>query len=120
MPDLELFPAEEGEPAADQERESGVDMNAPLAARMRPRTLSEFRGQEHLLGEGRAIRAMLDQGSPKSMILRGPPGSGKTTLARLIAAEADVAFVSLSAVNEGIARVREIIEQAGANRVQPC
>ena len=114
MPDLELFPAEEGEPAADQERESGVDMNAPLAARMRPRTLSEFRGQEHLLGEGRAIRAMLDQGSPKSMILWGPPGSGKTTLARLIAAEADVAFVSLSAVNEGIARVREIIEQAGA------
>ncbi len=114
MPDLELFPSEEGEPAADQERESGVDMNAPLAARMRPRTLSEFRGQEHLLGEGRAIRAMLDQGSPQSMILWGPPGSGKTTLARLIAAEANVAFVSLSAVNEGIARVREIIEQAGA------
>ena len=88
-------------------------MNAPLAARMRPRKLSEFRGQEHLLGEGRAIRAMLDQGSPKSMILWGPPGSGKTTLARLIAAEASVAFVQLSAVSEGIARVREIIKQAG-------
>ncbi|HBD98238.1 MAG TPA: hypothetical protein DC060_08570, partial [Gemmatimonadetes bacterium] len=81
---------------------------------MRPRTLSEFRGQEHLLGEGRAIRAMLDQGSPQSMILWGPPGSGKTTLARLIAAEANIAFVSLSAVSEGIARVREIIKQASA------
>jgi putative ATPase len=114
MPDLELFPVGENEPAADQERESAVDMSAPLAARMRPRTLSEFRGQEHLLGEGRAIRAMLDQGSPKSMILWGPPGSGKTTLARLIAAEANLAFVSLSAVSEGIARVREIIKQAGA------
>ncbi|MCH7533504.1 MAG: replication-associated recombination protein A [Gemmatimonadetes bacterium] len=87
-------------------------MNAPLAARMRPRTLSEFRGQEHLLGEGRAIRAMLDQSSPKSMILWGPPGSGKTTLARLIAAETEVTFVPLSAVSEGIARVREIIEEA--------
>ena len=112
MTDLDLFPVDEGgPPAAGQE--SAPDMNAPLAARMRPRTLSEFRGQEHLLGEGRAIRAMLDQGSPKSMILWGPPGSGKTTLARLIAAEAEVTFVPLSAVSEGIARVREIMKQAG-------
>ena len=111
MADLELFPADESERAIEPEPGSQPDRNAPLAARMRPRTLSEFRGQEHLLGEGRAIRAMLDQGSPQSMILWGPPGSGKTTLARLIAAEANVAFVSLSAVSEGIARVREIIKQ---------
>ncbi len=109
MADLDLFPEK-------QERE-GVspagDANAPLAARMRPRALSEFKGQEHLLGEGRAIRAMLDHGAPQSMILWGPPGSGKTTLARLIAAEAEVTFVPFSAVTEGIARVRGIIAEAG-------
>ena len=114
MADLELFPADESERAIEPEPGSEPDRNAPLAARMRPRTLSEFRGQEHLLGAGRTIRAMLDQGSPQSMILWGPPGSGKTTLARLIAAEANIAFVSLSAVSEGIARVREIIKQASA------
>jgi putative ATPase len=79
---------------------------------MRPRTLDEFRGQEHLLGEGKAVRAMLDAGRPGSMILWGPPGSGKTTLARLIAAESDVAFVAFSAVTQGVARVREIIAEA--------
>lgn len=88
------------------------DASAPLAARMRPRTLAEFRGQEHLLGEGKAVRAMLDAGRIGSMILWGPPGSGKTTLARLIAAESDVTFVAFSAVTEGVARVREIIGQA--------
>ena len=76
MADLELFPADESERAIEPEPGSEPDRNAPLAARMRPRTLSEFSGQEHLLGEGRAIRAMLDQSSPKSMILWGPPGSG--------------------------------------------
>jgi putative ATPase len=85
---------------------------APLAARMRPRSLEEFRGQEHLVGAGRAIRAMLDARSVGSMILWGPPGSGKTTLARLIAAESGITFVSFSAVTEGVARVREIIAEA--------
>jgi putative ATPase len=80
---------------------------------MRPRTLAEFKGQEHLLGPGKAIRAMLDAGRPSSMILWGPPGSGKTTLARLVAAESGTTFVALSAVTEGIARVREIIAEAG-------
>jgi putative ATPase len=79
---------------------------------MRPRTLDEFRGQEHLLGEGKAVRAMLEAGRPGSMILWGPPGSGKTTLARLIAQESGVTFVPFSAVTEGIARVREIIAEA--------
>ena len=86
--------------------------SAPLPARMRPGSLDEFRGQEHLLGEGKAVRAMLEGGRPSSMILWGPPGSGKTTLARIIAAESDVAFVSFSAVTEGVARVREIIREA--------
>ena len=89
-----------------------IAAGAPLAARMRPRSIQEFRGQEHLLAEGKAIRAMLDAGRVGSMILWGPPGSGKTTLARLIAAESGVAFVSFSAVTEGVARVREIIAEA--------
>lgn len=96
------------------EPEDGAAASAPLAARMRPRTLEEFRGQKHLLGTGKAVRAMLDRGRPGSMILWGPPGSGKTTLARLIAAESDAAFVSFSAVTEGVARVREIIAEAAA------
>ena len=86
--------------------------DAPLAARMRPRSLAEFRGQEHLLGPGKALRAMIEAGRVGSMILWGPPGSGKTTLARLVASESGVAFVSFSAVTEGVARVREIIAEA--------
>lgn len=90
----------------------GIAAGAPLAARMRPRSIGEFRGQQHLLAEGKAVRAMLDAGRVGSMILWGPPGSGKTTLARLIAAESEVTFVSFSAVTEGVARVREIIAEA--------
>jgi len=108
MTELDLF----GAPTAHDSAEGGAP-SGPLAARMRPRTLEEFRGQEHLLGEGRAIRAMLESGHIGSMILWGPPGSGKTTLARLIASEADVTFVSFSAVTEGVARVRAIIAEAG-------
>jgi len=96
--------------------ESDVDDAAPLAARMRPRTLDDFQGQEQLLGEGRAIRAMLDGGKVASMILWGPPGSGKTTLARIIADVSGTNFVAFSAVTEGVARVREIIAEAGTRR----
>lgn len=84
----------------------------PLAARMRPRNLDEFVGQEHLLGQGRALRAAIESGAPGSMILWGPPGSGKTTLARLIAASSDRTFVPFSAVSEGVPRIRAIAEQA--------
>jgi len=88
----------------------------PLAARMRPRTLEEVRGQEHLLGPDRPLGRMLRGGELSSCILWGPPGSGKTTLARLLASRADAAFVSFSAVTEGVARVREVIAEARTRR----
>ena len=109
LADLDLFG---GDNEASQAAPGPPHEVGPLAARMRPRTLSDFRGQEHLLGEGKAIRAMLDAGEPGSMIFWGPPGSGKTTLARLVAGETDTTFVAFSAVTEGIARVREIIGEA--------
>ncbi|HWP02601.1 MAG TPA: AAA family ATPase, partial [Gemmatimonadaceae bacterium] len=88
----------------------------PLAARMRPRTIEEFVGQSHILGPGRPLREALERGSIGSLILWGPPGSGKTTLAGLIAQRTEKAFVPFSAVTEGVQRVREIIEEARARR----
>ena len=84
----------------------------PLAARMRPRTLAECVGQEALLAEGRALGDAIRQGEVGSCIFWGPPGTGKTTIARLIARHTDREFVELSAVLEGVARVREIIHDA--------
>jgi len=92
------------------------DRSAPLASRMRPRSLSEFRGQEEVVGPGGSIRIMIDSGKIGSFIRWGPAGSGKTTLARLVDESAEAAFVSFSAVTEGVARVREIIAEAGARR----
>src|SRR5882672_8003849 len=84
----------------------------PLAARMRPRTLDEFVGQEHLLAPGKALRDAIEKGSVSSMVFWGPPGSGKTTLGRLIAQYTDRDFVPFSAVTEGIPRVREVVIEA--------
>ena len=84
----------------------------PLAARMRPRSLAEFVGQEHILGEGKALRVAIERGSIGSMILWGPPGSGKTTLGHVIAETTERVFVLFSAVSEGVPRIREIADQA--------
>jgi len=89
---------------------------APLAARMRPATLAEFVGQEHIVGEGRVLRKAIDSGQLPSMILWGPPGSGKTTLAFIIAGATDSHFSSVSAVTAGVADLRRIIDEAKERR----
>ncbi len=88
----------------------------PLAARMRPRTLEEYLGQEHLLAVGMPLREALSRGKVDSMVFWGPPGVGKTTLARLLAQSTEAAFVSFSAVSDGVARVREIVAEAERRR----
>jgi putative ATPase len=88
----------------------------PLAVRVRPRRLNEFVGQEHLLGAGSALRSAIEQGRPHSMVLYGPPGSGKTTLARMLGEGPEIAFEELSAVQVGRAEVRAVIERAGHRR----
>ncbi len=88
----------------------------PLAERLRPRTLEEFVGQDHLLGEGRLLHTLLSRGNLPSLILWGPPGCGKTTLARIIARLSDANFVSFSAVLSGIQELRLIVKEAKQNQ----
>jgi putative ATPase len=103
----EPTPAPGSPPAADY---------APLATRMRPRSLDEFVGQSRLLAPGSALRRSIEEGHPHSMILHGPPGSGKTTLARLVAQASGAALEEESAVEAGRAEVRAVIERARQRR----
>ena len=93
-------------------REEVKRAQAPLPARMRPRTLDEVIGQQHLLKDGAAFRSMVETGNVSSMILWGPPGTGKTTLARLIATHVGGTFEQLSATSAGVKDVREILARA--------
>src|SRR4051812_9218609 len=107
----QLFETGDGAPR------TGVPLqDAPLAVRMRPRDLDELAGQTHLLEPGSALRTAIESGEPHSSIFYGPPGSGKTTVARIIAARAKGAFEELSAVNAGRPEVREVIARARERR----
>src|SRR6185503_10117268 len=99
-------------PTARTDRRSRA--SAPLAERMRPRTIDEFVGQRHLLGSGRLLSDLLTAGRVESLILWGPPGTGKTTLARLLAAAAGGPTARFSAVLHGVKELRQIIADAEA------
>src|SRR3954469_12893381 len=101
----------DGFAAAVEER---LANRALLAARLRPRSLSEVFGQQHLLGAGKSLRVLIESDRLSSLVLWGPPGTGKTTIARLIAGATDKAFESLSAVSAGVKDVREVAERARA------
>ena len=88
----------------------------PLAARLRPRDLDEFYGQKHLLGEGKVLRKLIESDRIGSMIFWGPPGVGKTTLARIIANRTKAGFIDFSAVTSGIKEIKQVMEQAEKNR----
>jgi len=90
-------------------------MSLPLAERMRPKTLDEYIGQKHLVGEGAILRQMIESGNIASFILWGPPGVGKTTLARIIAHQLQRPFYTLSAVTSGVKEVRDVIDKAKRN-----
>lgn len=100
------------DPPGDSPRNQTVPANAPLAERMRPRSIAEFTGQEHLLGEGRILRRMIETDNLSSLIFWGPPGCGKTTLAHVIARETKSHFVFFSAILSGVKEIREIFREA--------
>ena len=109
---MELFERPAGGPGATPDR------SGPLADRMRPASLDEVLGQDHLLGPGRVLRTAIESGELHSMILWGPPGSGKTTLASLMARVAGARFVAFSAVLSGVKEIRQVIAEAEAERTR--
>lgn len=100
----------------ENEAREAMKQNTPLAERMRPQRVEDFVGQEHLLAPGKPLQGALQTGALTSMILWGPPGTGKTTLAKLLAQSAKADIFILSAVTSGIADVREVMQKAGNNR----
>lgn len=92
------------------------EQTAPLASRLRPSTLDEYVGQKHLIGEGKILRRLIEKDQISSMIFWGPPGVGKTTLARIIAEQTQAQFVEFSAVTSGIKEIKEVMAQAEQNR----
>lgn len=102
----------------DQQESQDRQRFLPLAARMRPKTLQDYVGQQHMLGEGCALREAIIAGQLHSMILWGPPGVGKTTLAKVIAAHCDAQFLEISAVLAGVKEIRSAVEQATHYRQQ--
>src|ERR671924_2177047 len=100
----------------EEQASESLAANAPLAERMRPSTLAEFVGQSRLLGEGKLLRRAIEQDRLTSMILWGPPGTGKTSLAQVIAKQTRSHFVALSAVLAGVKEVRGVIEEARLQR----
>ena len=108
---MSLFDALPGDPAYANEAQSDLRQR-PLAERMRPRTLDEFVGQEHLLGPGKALRLQLETDDTASMILWGPPGVGKTTLAKIIAHTTKATFIEFSAVVSGIKEIKQVMAEA--------
>ena len=108
---MSLFDSLPGDPAYSNEAASDLRQR-PLAERMRPRTLDEFVGQEHLLGPGKALRLQLETDDTTSMILWGPPGVGKTTLAKIIAHTTKATFIEFSAVVSGIKEIKQVMAEA--------
>lgn len=94
-----------------------INRNAPLASRLRPETLDDYIGQQHLVGEGKVLRRMLDKDMISSMIFWGPPGVGKTTLARIIAHRTKASFIDFSAVTSGIKEIKDVMRQAENDRL---